>query len=130
MNIRRLAESDLKFTLEDDVFGFGWDVILTNPAGFSSTDLKAKANDISEMFDPDTGELVSGRVAIAVFRISSLIEQGFDTLPADVPLSASKPWLVAFDDINGNPYLFKVVKSFPDRTLGVVKCQLTAYRTT
>ena len=68
MNIRALAESDLATTLEDSATGFGWDVILTSPDGLSSTDLKCQSSDISQMFDAETGELVSGRRAAAAFR--------------------------------------------------------------
>ncbi len=37
------------------------------------------------------------------------------------------PWVVRFDDINGKPYVFKVVESRPDRTIGVVVCMLESY---
>ena len=128
MNIRQLAESDLGATLEDVDNGFGWAVTLTDPAGLSSVELSCQSGDISQAFDPETGELVSNRTASAVFRISTLETQGFTSLPKSIASAGSKPWLVAFDDINGKSYTFKVSQSFPDRTLGVVKCKLEAYR--
>ena len=125
MNLRELAEADLAITLEDGVSGFGWPVTVTDPSG-AALAMTAQSNDVAQVIDPDTGQAVSGRSASATLRISSLTAGGLG-LPVGVADTTTKPWLVQFDDINGNPHLFKVVDGDPDRALGVVVCHLEAY---
>ena len=84
------------------------------------------SNDISQVIDPDTGQIVSGRLATVVLRTSSLIAAGLGQ-PVGVSDASSKPWVVGFDDINGTSYKFKVKESNPDRALGLVVCVLEAY---
>ena len=121
MSLREMAENDLSFILEDRVGGFGWAIILTSPAGVS-TPASGFSNDISAVIDPDTGQIVSGRSASVALRMSSL-----PALPVGISSTSSKPWLVTFNDIVGNAHTFKVIKSNPDRALGVVTCVLEAY---
>lgn len=125
MSLRAIAESDLAFILEDAAYGFGYAITVIDPGG-TSADLTGYSNDIAQLIDPDTGQAVSGRLASAVLRISSLTAAGLG-LPQGIADTASKPWIVAFNDISGNPYTFKVSKSNPDRALGVVSCILEAY---
>jgi hypothetical protein len=120
-----MAEQDLGLIVEDSVTGFGWDITLTDTAGFTGT-FTGFSDDIGQVIDPDTGEAVSGRLASIALRISTLLAAGF-TLPEGIADASLKPWLVAFDDINGNPYTFKVQQSNPDRALGLVTCLLEAY---
>jgi hypothetical protein len=124
VNLRTLAESDLAAVLEDDVYGFGWPISVTNPAGVVASGLVGSSQDISQIIDPDTGQAVSGRLATVVLRISSLSAVG---IPAYIADEAGKPWVIIFDDINGNAHAFKVAESNPDRTIGVVVCILEAY---
>lgn len=124
MNLRELAESDLSFILEDKVNGFGWDITITNPDGVSTDGLVGNSNDISQVIDPDTGQAVSGRSASVALRISSLIDVG---LPKGIADTNLKPWIVTFDDINGNSFKFKVMQSNPDRTLGMITLLLEFY---
>ena len=126
MNLRAQAELDLEAILEDSVGGFGWPVVLTSPTGVE-TPLTGSSNDISQVIDPDTGEAVSGRSASVALRISSIYAAGHTELPKAIFDSASKPWLVTFDDITGNPYTFKVVQSNPDRALGLITLVLELY---
>lgn len=125
MSLRQIAEADLAITLEDAVTGFGWAINVTDPAG-NSADLTGQSNDIAQVIDPDTGQAVSGRLASVALRIASLTAAGLG-LPEGVADRASKPWLVRFDDINGNAHTFKVQQSNPDRGLGVVSCVLERY---
>lgn len=122
MGLREIAEADLGAILEDAVAGFGWPIVLTDPTGTTQA-LTGFSNDISQLIDPDTGQAVSGRLASVALRISSLASG----LPEGIADATSKPWLVAFDDINGNPFTFKVVKSNPDRALGLVTCLVEFY---
>ena len=122
MNIRQLAELDLEFTLEDPS-GFGWPVTLTDPNGNESSNLTAQTNDISLIVDPETGVVISGRQASAVLRTSSIKRAGFG-LPVGIADTLSNPWLITFEDINGDSYTFKIESSDPDRTLGTVTLML------
>lgn len=125
MGLRATAETDLGIILEDDVTGFGWPITVTDPAGASAA-LVGSSTDIAQVIDPDTGEVVSGRLAEITIRISQLILNGLG-LPEGIADSSRKPWIVAFDDINGSPYTFKVAQSDPDRAIGAVVCKLESY---
>lgn len=127
MSLRQLAESDLGLILEDGVTGFGWPITITDPAGNSGTGpLTGFSDDIAQIIDPDTGQAVSGRLASVALRISSLTAAGL-TLPRGIADAGSKPWVIQFDDINGNAFNFKVAQSNPDRALGLVTCLLELY---
>ena len=125
MGLRQIAESDLGLILEDTVTGFGYSITLTDPSG-TVRPLTGFSDDIAQIIDPDTGQAVSGRLASAALRISSIISAGL-TLPKGIADAGIKPWLVQFDDINGNPYTFKVAQSNPDRALGLVTLLLELY---
>lgn len=125
MSLRATAETDLGRILEDNTRGFGYSITVTDPAA-ASVALVGFSNDISQIIDPDTGEAVSGRSASVAIRIALLTDAGLG-LPVGIADSGSKPWLVTFNDINGNAFTFKVSKSNPDRALGVVTCLLELY---
>ena len=126
MSLRLQAEADLAQTLEN-ALDFGWPVIITNPAG-DSGNLNCQTVDIGLTIDPDTGTPISGRLAHVTMRISTLVSEGFADLPKAVSNTSAKPWLVTFDDINGNTYTYKVKQSMPDRNLGVVTCILEHWK--
>ncbi len=126
MSLRQLAELDLATILEDGVGGFGWPITITDPSGTVGT-LTGFSDDIGQIIDPDTGQVVSGRLALVSLRISSLTIAGLG-LPQGIADTASKPWVVEFNDINGSPFKFKVSQSNPDRALGVVTCVLELYQ--
>ena len=124
--LRETAETDLGVILEDDIIGFGWPITVTDPSG-TVGNLIGFSNDVAEVIDPDTGQAVSGRIASVALRTSSLTAAGLG-LPEGIADAASKPWVIKFDDINGNPFTFKVQRSNPDRALGLVTCVLELYR--
>ena len=126
MNLRTLAEQDLAFIVEDDTTGFGWPITLTDPSG-AVGNFVGLSDDIAQIIDPDTGQVVSGRLASIALRISTLTAAGF-TLPQGIADASLKPWIVEFDDINGVAYKFKVQQSNPDRALGLVTCLLEFYQ--
>lgn len=126
MSLRQLAEADLGVILEDGATGFGWPITITDPAGDTGT-LTGFSDDIAQIIDPDTGQAVSGRLASVALRISSLALEGL-TLPRGIADAGSKPWVIEFDDINGNAFKFKVSESNPDRALGLVTCLLELYQ--
>lgn len=125
MSLRVLAEEDLGGILEDAVTGFGFSIKVTDPSGTFGT-LTGFSNDIAQLIDPDTGQAVSGRLASVALRISSLTTAGLG-LPQGIADAGIKPWIIEFDDINGNPFKFKVAQSNPDRALGLVICLLELY---
>lgn len=128
MGLRAIAEQDLATIMEDTATGFGWPITLTAPDGTVGS-LTGFSDDIAQVIDPDTGQAVSGRLASVAIRISlittTLPGKG---LPVGIADAGSKPWLVAFDDINGASYTFKVAQSNPDRALGLVTCLLEEYQ--
>lgn len=126
MGLREIAERDLSGILEDKDYGFGWDISVIDPDGTQVNDLVGFSNDIAQMIDPDTGQAVSGRLASAVLRISSLVTAGLD-LPVGISDGTLKPWVISFNDINGNNHTFKVAQSNPDRALGIVSLILESY---
>ena len=126
MSLRINAEKDLGIILEDDVGGFGWPITVTDPAGTSAA-LIGSSTDIMQGIDPDTGVMVTGRIASVALRLSSLAVAGLD-IPVGISNKALKPWLIQFDDINGVSYTFKVSESRPDRALGLVVCVLELYK--
>lgn len=121
MGLREQAESDLSGILENTE-DFGWGVTLISPAG-EVQQLTGSTTDIAFLIDPDTGQAISGRQASVTLRRSSLNQD-----PIGVSDSSIKPWRVTFDSINGEEYTFKIVKSHPDRTLGIISCILEAYK--
>lgn len=125
MSLRQQAEADLGLIIEDETSGFGWPITVTDPSG-TVRPLTGLSDDIAQIIDPDTGEAVSGRLASVALRISSLTTAGL-ALPVGIADSGIKPWIVEFDDINGNPYKFKVSQSNPDRALGLVTLLLELY---
>lgn len=127
MNLRDTAEADLAGILEDSVTGFGYPISVTSPDRVTAS-LTGFSNDISFSIDPDTGLAVSSRTASVALRISSLIAAGFVTLPEAIQDSTLKPWLIQFNDVNGNPFTFKVQRGNPDRGLGIITCTLEIYK--
>lgn len=125
MSLREQAELDLAFLIEDSTSGFGWPAVITDPSG-TSLNVVGLSNDISQVIDPDTGMVVSGRLASFTVRMSTLTAGGL-TQPKGIADAGSKPWIVAFDDIGGVACTFKVRESNPDRALGVVSLMLEVY---
>lgn len=126
MGLRETAESDLAFILEDKISGFGFDITVTNPAG-TVVNFIGFSNDISQIVDPDTGMIISGRAASVAIRMTSLNTAFSNVLPVGVSDASIKPWIVEFLDIGGASHKFKVIKSNPDRALGVVTLVLDVY---
>jgi len=126
MGLRDLVEQDLGAILEDSATGFGWPISLTDPDGLTDETLVGFSDDIAQSIDPDTGELVSGRLASVALRISTLHAAGF-SLPRGVADTSKKPWVVKFNDINGRPHVFIVRQANPDRAAGLVVCILEGY---
>lgn len=125
-NFLEIAQLDKAFTLNDDQFGFGSTIKLTDPDQFSANVI-GRINDISFAIDPGTGVPVSGRTGTVAIDMNELTDKGFSSLPAAQP-KTKKPWIVEFDDQQGNTHVFTVLEGNPDRTLGIVLCTLQFYK--
>ena len=126
MTLRTIAEADLA-TVMESAESFRWPVVLTDPDDNTHTaPLYAIVNDVSGLIDPDTGQLVSGRVATFGIRISSITALGLG-LPKGESSSNKRPWVVSFKDITGASHLMKVTRGDPDLTLGIINLYLEVY---
>ena len=123
--MRYTANDDLKTILENDTKGFRWPISITAPGGATES-FFGFTNDISQVIDPETGQAISGRQASVAIRIGAFDEKRFE-IPKNIADETSKPWVVKFDDIAGKAYSFKVIKSNPDRSLGVISLILEFY---
>lgn len=125
MSLRDQAAADLQTFLEDTA-GFGVPITVTDPAG-TSVELTGFSTDIGETIDPETGTVVTGRSASVALSLARLTTEGLG-IPRGIADGSGKPWVVTFDDIEGNAHTFKVSSSAPDRAAGIVTCMLEAYR--
>ena len=125
MGLRETAEKDAGKII-NDARGFSYPVRLTNPAG-SSVDLSAFTNDISQLIDPDTNEVVSGRAVTVLLHNRDILNAGF-TIPRGIADTNGLPYILEFLDINGNAFKFKVAQSDQDRGIGLVALTLEVYK--
>lgn len=124
MGLRETATADLNTILSDNA-DFAYDITLTNP-GEDSLELLGYTTDISQIIDPDTGQIVSGRSASVALSMRVLKTAGFD-IPQGITDETKKPWRIEFNDLDGASYTFAVQSSNPDRALGIVTCELELY---
>ena len=126
MNFREIAEQDLAVTLEDNVYGFGWPINITDPDGLNK-DVFGQANDVAFQIDPQTGQAISGSIVSIAIRTKTLTNSGFAVLPTSQPDKTKKPWIFIFDDISGNTGTFTIKETNPDKTLGLILLELETY---
>ena len=125
LNLRDIAAADCQKIIENSASGFGWPLIVTDPAG-TTAELTGFSNDVAESIDPETGLAISGRVISVALNIRTLSTAGLG-MPEGISDSASKPWVIEFTDINGFSGVYKVQRSNPDRALGLVTCLAEPY---
>jgi hypothetical protein len=123
MSLRDLATKDLNTILTSD---FGIEILLTPPAGIART-VTGYTNDIAQAIDPDTGQIISGRVISIAIALRTLSEQGLE-IPRGYADESVNPWLVQFLDTDLKAYQFKILASNPDRALGIVTCELEFFK--
>jgi len=126
MTLRAVASAFAVSIMNNQDTAFGWPITLTNPAGLAAP-LVGRSQDIAQLIDPETGQVVSGRMATAALATSDIFAAGFTELPRAIADASIKPWLVSFDDVNGSSYLFKVSESNPDNTLDCIVLHLERY---
>ena len=122
MSLRSLATDDLNIITTT---GFAVPIIITNPAGASDV-VQGYSNDIANVIDPDTGQIISGRAVSVAISLRSLSDKGFG-IPQGIEKATSRPWLVSFEDAEHVSYIFKILSSNPDRALGIVTCECEFY---
>lgn len=117
MNLIAQAESDLAFTLEDSINGFGVDFIIVDPDK-NEYELTGQTTDIGFFIDPSTGIGVEGRYAEVTFRLSSFIEAGGTSFPDRL-----KGWFAKDVEINGikSKDTYSIQTTPIDRKLGIIK---------
>jgi hypothetical protein len=125
MSLRERAAADTTAILTNQDH-FGWLITVIDPDGLSAS-ITGFSNDIAQAVDPQTGQVVSGRLATVALSISTLNDAGFTSLPVGIADTNRLPWIVSFNDVQGDAYTFKISVANPDRTLGVVVCYLEAY---
>jgi len=123
----QIAQMDKSFTLNDNKYGFGSTIKLTDPNLFEAN-VVGRTNDVFFSIDPGTGEAVSGRTATVSIDMNELTNKGFSSLPAAQSDRTKKPWIVEVDDPQGCPHVFTVLEGNPDRTLGIILCTLQFYK--
>ena len=124
MGLRAQAAADAKTILEDSD-GFGWPITITDPNDTSAA-LTGFSQEIHEVIDSDTGVAVAGLEASVALVIASLTAAGLG-MPKGIPESTSKPWVVVFDDADGNETTWKVRDHHEDATIGIVVLKLEPY---
>ena len=124
--LRALANRHLKHIVSGDANGARMPITIKNTKG-KSADLYGLTTDIYQLIDRDTGQLVSGRTASVAIVMDDLTQAGL-SIPIGIVDKNKKPWVVIFDDIDGNAYTFKVFETNPDRAAGLVICMLEAYK--
>jgi hypothetical protein len=107
--------------LEDDD-GFSQAIDVWNPAG-EKLSLKGFAKYVGQTLDPGTGLLVSGMASSVTLPLGALVDGGFE-MPMGELDQRKAVWVVEFANADGKAMRFKVKQTHPDRTLGVVVCQL------
>lgn len=125
MGLRQELRNDVHRILGDSAYGFGWALVVTDPDGNNAC-LRGFSTDIADLIDPETGQGISGRQAEVTISMDALRIAGLGH-PAYIANTEGKPWVVKFLDIEGKPHAFKVMRSAPDRTAGLVLCFLEAY---
>lgn len=123
----QIAASDLRSILED-ASGFGRRVIVTAPGGVSA-ELVGRINDISQVIDPETGMVVSGRSSTLTVALASLRDVGLSE-PRAVQESGVEPWTVELLDGQPGQRNFVISGVRPDRSYGggdgAITCFLSA----
>jgi hypothetical protein len=125
VGLREIAKADLTRIMQDSLSGFAWPITITNPDG-SQLDLDALTQDIGRNIDPETGQVIAGRLVTVAIPMQPLEYEGIG-MPTGVQDANAKPWVVEFDNMNGVHGVYKVKHSEPDHMAGCIVCHLENY---
>ena len=106
-DLRVQAQEDLQTTIQEE---FGQTIMISKPDGTEFKDFVGNSNDISIALDPDTGLMITGRTAQAVFVLKEVLDH-FGELP-------KKLWKVQFLELSPNSFCVKDVR--PDSSQGAL----------
>lgn len=124
MSLRDIANADLQEILNADETG-GVACTITDPSG-AQAQFKVFFNDIHQAIDPDTGEVVTGRLSSIAVLTNELIDEGFDGIHG-IAKASSRPWLATITDALGRSMTHKIAETFPDASIGLTLLVLEAY---
>lgn len=124
VGLREVARQDARRIL-GDADGFAWPLTVTDPDGRKGC-INGFSSDVGELIDAQTGVAISGRQVEVTLHVDDLNRLGFGH-PEYIASEEGKPWLIEFPDIEGTPGAFKVMRTAPDLTTGVILCFLEAY---
>lgn len=125
MSLLEQARADANTILETGAGSLSVDAWVIEPGGFGAK-IPGMFNDIEQTVDPGTGEFLTGRRISIAMSQQDFYDAGFDQIPRGIADGAKKPWIVSVK-VDCTDQKFKVVKSNPDRTVGVVVCILGLY---
>ena len=127
MSLADEAAKDLRTILNDCTGGFSSFVTLVSPDG-RKEGVYGIVNDISQVIDPETGQLVNARLSTITIALADLYAINYD-IPYGVADTRQKPWLVIVKSTCATKETtFKVTRSDPDRSLPQLTCMLEVYR--
>jgi hypothetical protein len=111
MNLHSIAESDLKYILED-ADGAGTPYTLIDPDG-GEYPVIGTYKDIGYLLDEESSIPIQGRAITVTYRMS--------TLAGQTQKKPERGWRVRIADLDGIDHSFCLVRYKPDRTLGIVR---------
>lgn len=111
MNLRQLAEQDLKVTLTDKDNGGAVSFTLLKPTGTGYT-LSGFVGDIGYLVDTE-GNPIAGRTVTACYRLSDCLTS------AGEYVKPGRGWRVIYTDLSGHEWILYVIRFEPDRTIGI-----------
>lgn len=105
--------------------GIAESIQIIDPNG-ESHDIQAVVSVIHNLIDPDTGQPVSGFLATASISRLHLMARNL-SIPAGEFDQNKRPWVLVYNDIDGNSTKYIVVRSAPDEAQGNVLLDLGSY---
>lgn len=111
MNLRALAEQDLKHTLESTSFGSAQNIVLCSPSG-TEYELNAIVDDIGYLLDTD-GNPIAGRSISVSIRMASLMSDN------GTYIEPGRGWTCRYVDLSEKDWNLYVVRFAPDRSVGI-----------
>lgn len=111
MNLRQLAEQDLKVTLTDKDNGGAVSFTLLKPTGTGYT-LSGFVGDIGYLVDTE-GNPIAGRTVTACYRLSDCLTS------AGEYVKPGRGWRVIYTDLSGHEWILYIIRFEPDRTIGI-----------
>lgn len=125
LGVGGLINQEIKLILENED-DFGTPITFTTPDGSHTATINGLAIVIGTKVDQRTGSLVIGTSASITFVESSLTDQEYPTRVNNI-LDINKH-RVQFTEENGNVLFYTITGQIPSASIGVIKCELSAYK--